>query len=132
MTKLIRIHTASTGWVEAEIDETLNPETAGKIITALPFSSIVRRWGEEVYFEIPVTTGEENAQIEVEIGNLGFWPAGNCFCIFFGPTPASQGDKPVAASPVNIFGRIIDSTSTFSRTTSGEKITVELKGESVD
>ena len=37
---------------------------------------------------------------------MGFWPSGNGFCIFFGPTPASSGEKPKAASPVNIFAKI--------------------------
>ena len=58
MPTLIRIHTESTGWIEAEIDEMLNPGTAGKILEALPIESCVRRWGKEVYFDIPVSAVE--------------------------------------------------------------------------
>jgi len=46
MSTLIRIHTESTGWIEAKIDETLNPGTAGNILESLPIESRVRRWGE--------------------------------------------------------------------------------------
>jgi hypothetical protein len=65
-------------------------------------------WGDEVYFDIPVEMGlEPDARAEVEVGELGYWPTGNAFCIFFGSTPASSGDTPVAASRVNILGRVL-------------------------
>jgi len=35
----------------------------------------------------------ENGQEVVELGDLGYWPPGQAFCLFFGPTPASQGDE---------------------------------------
>ncbi len=85
MPTLIRIHTESTGWIEAEIDEALNPGTAGEILETLPIESHVLRWGEEVYFNIPASVVEETSRVEMEIGDLIFWPAGNCFCIFFRP-----------------------------------------------
>jgi hypothetical protein len=121
----IKIYTSSTGYVEAEIDEKKNPETAKAIFNALPFESSANVWGDEVYFDIPVNIDEENSQKEVEIGELGYWPAGSCFCIFFGRTPASSGDKPVAASPVNVFGKIIEDPLIFRKIKSGEVIRVE-------
>jgi len=45
---------------------------------------------------------------EVDIGTVAFWPPGSALCIFFGKTPASQGNKPRAASPVTIIGNIIN------------------------
>jgi hypothetical protein len=126
MSTLIWIHTESTGWVEAEIDETLNPGTAGKILESLPIESRVRRWGEEVYFDISASAVEETSQIEMEIGDLAFWPAGNCFCIFFGRTPASIGEKPAAASPVNRFGKLTGDAKVFSSTKDDEVILVEI------
>jgi len=126
MPTLIRIHTESTSWIEAEIDETLNPVTAGKILEALPIESRVRRWGEEVYFNIPASAVEETSQVEMEIGDLAFWPAGNCFCIFFGRTPASKGEKPAAASPVNRFGKLTGDAKVFSSTKDDEVILVEI------
>ncbi len=125
MPQKIKIHTESTGYIDAEIIEDKNPETAQAIIDALPFESSVNRWGEEVYFDIPVSASEENSQTEVDVGDLGYWPAGSSFCIFFGRTPASSGDKPVAASPVNVFGKIIGDATAFNKTKSGEAIRVE-------
>jgi|GEM_PF-678303 hypothetical protein len=121
----VRIYTESTGYVEAEILEDKNPKTAKAIIEGLPFDSRANTWGEEVYFSIPVDIDEENSQREVEVGDCGYWPAGNCFCIFFGRTPASRGDKPVAASPVNIFGRIVGDAKIFRKVRDGERIRVE-------
>lgn len=87
---------------------TLNfSKTADKIHGALPLRSIVQVWGKELYFTIPVNANLElTAKEEVEIGDLAFWPTGNAFCIFWGKTPASKGEKPAAISPVNVFGSV--------------------------
>jgi len=121
----IRIHTESTGYVSAEIIEDKNPKTARAIIDALPIESRVNRWGEEVYFSTNVRQDEEKSQEEVEVGDIGYWPPGRGFCIFFGRTPASTGSKPRAASPVNVFGRITGDPKAFGKTRGGEKIRVE-------
>jgi hypothetical protein len=121
----IKIHTESTGYVPAEIHEERNQKTAKAIIDALPIESKVNRWGEEVYFSINARQGEEKSQEEVEVGDLGYWPPGNSFCIFFGKTPASTGSKPRAASPINVFGRITGDPKVFGKARSGEKIRVE-------
>jgi len=125
MATRIRIHTDSTGWIDAEISEEKNPVTAGQIIDVLPIESKTRTWGDEVYFEIPVQTTEENSQVMVEVGDLAYWPAGNCFCIFFGQTPASTDAQPAAASAVNVFGKITGDPEAFKQVRSGEKITVK-------
>lgn len=125
MEQTIKIYMESTGWIDAIINMQKNPITTNKIINALPFKSKTQLWGDEVYFEIPVHMTEENACIEVEDGDLAFWPAGNCMCIFFGRTPASRADKPAAASPVNVFGRITGDLSLLKNVKSGEKITVQ-------
>ncbi len=125
MDQLIRIHTTSTGWVEGFISVDENPMTANKIINSLPLESQAQLWGEEVYFNIPVQMTEENARIEVEEGTLAFWPAGSCMCVFFGRTPASRGNLPTAASPVNVFGKISGDVSVFHQVKAGEKIRVE-------
>jgi hypothetical protein len=125
MSTRIKIHTASTGYVEAEILEERNPKTAKAIVDNLPFESSANTWGDEVYFSIPVDLDEEKSQREVEVGDCGYWPAGSCFCIFFGRTPASSGSKPVAASAVNVFGRIIGDATVFRKVRDGEKIRVE-------
>lgn len=85
----------------------LDTPTADAIYNILPIEGKANIWGDEIYFEIPIHLGEEaEAKEEVEVGDLAFWPIGSAFCIFFGRTPVSTGNKPRAFSPVNIFGRI--------------------------
>lgn len=93
---------------EIEITATLNDSmTAEKIYEALPIEGIVNTWGDEIYFNIPIELSQEpDSRAEVEVGELGYWPVGSAFCIFFGPTPVSKDEKPRAASPVNIFGNV--------------------------
>ena len=92
--------------VDGELDES---ETARKIFLALPIEGKVNRWGDEIYFEIPVNAELGiNARADMEIGELGYWPEGRSFCIFFGPTPASKNEKPRAYSDVNVIGRLLD------------------------
>ena len=81
--------------------------TADAIWEALPISARGNTWGDEIYFGIPVHVDEaEDANDEVEMGGLAYWPPGNAFCIFFGRTPASKGDECRAASAVNAVGKI--------------------------
>lgn len=90
--------------VEAEL---LNTPTARAIFEALPIEEHANRWGDEIYFGIAVHTPlEAQAKAEVDEGDLAYWPAMPAFCIFFGPTPVSTGNRPRAASPVNVFGKL--------------------------
>ncbi len=121
----IRIISDEIGSVEAEIQTELNPETAGKIVDALPIEASGNRWGEEIYFPIPVSQGEERSSEVVEVGDLGYWPPGKAFCIFFGKTPASVGDEIRPASPVNVFGKVLGDPSRFRSFSSGSKIGIQ-------
>ena len=125
MTKIV-IKSKSIGAVRAVIDKERNPKTAEAILNALPIRGKASRWGDEIYFSTPVKLNEEISQEAVEIGDLGYWPPGNAFCIFFGRTPASTDDKPRAYSPVNIFGKVIDDPSVFKKVKDEEEIIVEL------
>jgi len=102
-----------------------NSETAKKIWEALPIKGNANTWGDEIYFSIPVKVGLENAKAVVLEGDLGYWPPGNAFCIFFGSTPASEGEEIRPASPVNIFGKIIGDPEVFKKVRSGAKIIIE-------
>ena len=114
---------------DLKVDASLNDsKTAQKIWDALPIEGSVNTWGDEIYFSIPVNIGVENAEEVVSEGDLGYWPPGSAFCIFFGLTPASQGDEIRPASPVNIFGKIIGDPKVFKKVSSGAKIIIE-KGE---
>jgi len=114
---------------DLKVDASLNDsETAQKIWEALPIEGSVNTWGDEIYFSIPVKVGLENAKAVVSEGDLGYWSPGNAFCIFFGPTPASEGEEIRPASPVNVFGKIIGDPKVFKKVSSGAKIIIE-KGE---
>ncbi len=108
--------------VEAELNDS---KTAQLIWEALPIEAKANLWGEEIYFKIPVKTGlEPDAKEVVSIGELGYWPEGNAFCIFFGQTPVSRGDEIRAASAVNIIGRVLSDSNVFRKVKDGEKIKV--------
>jgi hypothetical protein len=83
-----------------------NPETRAAIAEALPVEADAARWGDELYFEIPVDVPEEHGQVEVPVGAIAYWPQGNALCVFWGLTPASVDDTPRAASAVNIVARL--------------------------
>lgn len=119
----------TAGGVEAFAELEDSP-TAKAIARALPINGIASTWGDEIYFSIPVRLGlEPGARDDVEVGEIGYWPPGNAFCIFFGPTPASTGAKPRAASPVNVFGRIIGDATALRKVRSGAKVVIEAAGE---
>ena len=109
------------------IDAVLNnSETADKIKKILPLSNSVSTWGDEIYFSIGVNDGEIDSKEVVNLGDLGYWPPGNAFCLFFGLTPASEGDKIIPASPVNIIGKIVSDLEILKSIKSGEKVSVKL------
>ena len=125
MDRKIKIKAGATH-VTAELN---NTRTAQAIWEALPIKSQVNLWGDEIYFSIPVSLEPENAQELVNIGDLGYWPPGTAFCIFFGPTPMSRGQEVRPASPVNVFGKIIGDAKVLRQVASGAEITVERKSQ---
>lgn len=123
MTKRIVI---KTGQVEvvAELNDT---RTAQAVWEALPVKSRVNTWGDEIYFSIPLDLELEDGRELVNRGDLGYWPTGNAFCIFFGSTPASRGDEIRPASAVTVFGKVIGNTDILKQVTSGSDIVVETE-----
>jgi hypothetical protein len=100
-------------------------ETAQAIWDALPFEGSANRWGDEIYFTIPVELQEaSDARQVMSLGELGYWPVGSAFCIFFGPTPVSHADEPRAYSNVNPFGQIDSDITNLRKVKSGEMVSV--------
>ena len=100
--------------------------TADAIWEVLPITSEVNTWGDEIYFTVPVRVDiEDNALEVVEKGDIGYWPTGAAFCIFFGPTPVSRQDEIRPASAVNVFGKIIGDPLVFKNVKDGSRIFVE-------
>jgi hypothetical protein len=113
--------------VPAELKDT---PTAQKILKLLPIEDRANVWGEEIYFDIALQAElEPDASEEVQVGDLGYWPAGPAFCIFFGPTPVSRGNQPRAYSPVNVFGHVRGDAGQFKAVKAGAKISVTIAEE---
>lgn len=117
----IRI-TAGDVSATAQLDEST---TAEAIWEALPIEARASTWGDEIYFGIPVYVDEMDAQEIVDMGDLGYWPPGHAFCIFFGPTPASRGNEIRPASPVNLFGKVQGDPKVFGSVPSGAAIVLD-------
>jgi hypothetical protein len=107
--------------LEAWLNDT---KTATKVFDALPITSTVNTWGDEIYFTIPVTAGAEDAREVVSIGDIAYWPPGKAMCLFFGKTPISKGDEIRPASAVNIIGKIEGDLKTLKKVKDGEEITI--------
>ncbi|MDA1127530.1 MAG: cyclophilin-like fold protein [Chloroflexi bacterium] len=121
MARKIRI-TAGSIVVDAELNDT---QTANATWEVLPIQADGDTWGDEIYFRIPVDADLENGQEVVELGDLRYWPPGQAFCLFFGLTPASQGDEIRPASAVTVIGKISGDTEALKRVPSGSPVTIE-------
>lgn len=120
--RAIRISAGSVSATAALNDS----KTADAVWNALPITARANTWGDEIYFSIPVKAGEEDGRATVDMGDLGYWPPGSAFCVFFGPTPASQSpDEIRPASPVNVFGKIDGDATVFKKVRSGETVAIE-------
>ena len=100
-----------------------NPETRTAVERALPIESEATRWGDELYFRSEIDIPAESPRAEVAPGTLAYWPQGNALCLFWGPTPASTGDEPRSASPVNVFARA--DVSAFDPGSGGARLRLE-------
>jgi len=90
--------------VEAELGDT---QCARAVLETLPIKAVPQEWGAEFYFPVPVVEElDSTAKRVMAVGDIGYWPPGRAMAVFFGPTPASRGPEPVAASEVNLVGRI--------------------------
>ncbi len=127
MSKKIMIVT-ETVQMEAELNES---KTAALIREALPLSAAASTWGDEIYFAIPVKTGNDNVVSVVRVGDLTYWPEGSCFCIFFGKTPDSTDTEIKPASLVNLVGRFSGDPELWKTVSSGDTIRLEaVRGSS--
>jgi hypothetical protein len=101
-------------------------ETAQALAAALPIDGEAHRWGDEIYFPVPHVVAEldDTARTVVEVGDLGYWPNGRAFCIFFGLTPASVPGEIRPASAVNWVGRLTDDPCCLTLVAEGTPVRV--------
>ena len=111
---------------EIALDAELNDSnTAAQILDALPLTCSFNTWGDEIYFAIPVDADPEDPQETVALNDLGYWPPGQAFCIFYGQTPASGEDEICPASPVNPIGRVLGDATVLKDVSGVREITIE-------
>ena len=113
----IKLIIENLGEAEGEFVRHLSPRTVDAILKKLPVEGRAALWKEEVYFEIPLKTGEEKAKPTVEKGTIAYWPMGSAICIFYGES------QPY--SPVNIIGKVTKNLELFKQVKSGTKIKIE-------
>ncbi|MFP4249168.1 MAG: cyclophilin-like fold protein [Armatimonadota bacterium] len=121
MSVAIRI-TAGDVQVQGELNDT---DCAQMIAEALPIEAEASTWGEEIYFSIDVDCPGEDMQAAVEMGDLGYWPPGSAFCMFFGMTPMSTAEEIRPASPVMVIGRMEGDLDALKAVGAGAPVTVE-------
>ncbi|MGE5478515.1 MAG: cyclophilin-like fold protein [Bacteroidales bacterium] len=109
--------------IEAELFDT---PTADALYAAAPFESRATRWGEEVYFTVPVRAEREaDAREVVQPGELAFRVEGEAVVIGYGPTPNSEGQEIRLAMPANVWGRTNDDVRQLGKVEAGDLIRVE-------
>ena len=99
--------------------------TATAIWNALPIEAKASTWGDEIYFDIGLAIAGESPKEVVALGDLGYWPPGSAFCIFFGRTPVSTGNEIRPASAVNVFGRVSGDPLVFKKVRAGARVKLE-------
>lgn len=115
-------------WSGNRLDaELLDTPTSRALLKALPVESKANTWGDEVYFEVPITvTLEPDAVDVVDPGTICFWVQGSSIALPFGPTPVSTGNECRLVTRVNVLGRITGDAKALKSVRSGARIGVEL------
>lgn len=115
--------TAGDHLFEVLLDDT---PSARAVLEAAPFESRAQTWGDEVYFEAPVSVDlEAEARQTVEPGTVCFWVEGSALALPFGPTPLSEGGKPKLVSPCNVLGRLLGAPRRLASVRAGDRVKVE-------
>jgi hypothetical protein len=108
--------------VDAELNES---KTARLIWEMLPIEANGQTWGDEIYFTIPLDAALEAPRATVNVGDLGYWPTGHAFCIFYGRTPISSEDNVMPASPVDVIGHVTSDVSALKGIADPGRVIVE-------
>ena len=102
-------------------------KTASAIKNILPFKSIVKTWGEEIYFEIPIKESldlENDAKDIINVGEIAYWIEGKCIAIGYGKTPISIGNEIKLAARTNIWGDALLNIKELNKIKDGDEVVV--------
>jgi hypothetical protein len=102
---------------------------ARDIVKHLPLEGKVHKWGDEIYFDTNIDIPADNPTMDVEVGDVAFWPEGKSICVFYGRTAASVSDKPVPASPVVVVGKTWATPQELREINVGERIKLFIVGK---
>jgi len=102
-----------------------NSPMAESLWSSLPIQGKANRWGDEIYFSIPVKEARGERKSVVEKGDVAFWPPGKAFCIFFGPTPISTEEEIRPASEVILLGKVEGDLTEFKKVKDGEIVQLQ-------
>ena len=115
----------SKGAANATLEDT---PTARALVAALPISARAQTWGEEVYFEIPVTAKlEAGAKQVVPPGTVCFWTEGSSLALPWGRTPVSEGVESRLVTRCNVLGKIDGDPRQLASVRSGDSISISLE-----
>jgi uncharacterized protein len=113
------------GALTAALDDT---PTARAVVAALPAKAKAQTWGEEVYFELPVTAKlEAGAKQVVPAGSVCFWAEGSSLALPWGRTPVSEGDESRLVTRCNVFGSIDGDPRQLATVRAGDTINLALE-----
>ena len=101
--------------------------TANAIKNILPFKSIVKTWGDEIYFEIPIKKNldlESDAKDVINLGEVAYWIDGKCIAIGYGKTPISQNNEIRLAAKTNIWGDAVLDVKELGKIRNGDEIII--------
>jgi len=113
-------------WGESALEaELLDTPTSRALLAALQIESTANTWGDEVYFEVPITVKLEPHAVDVvDPGTICFWVQGSSLALPFGPTPASKGNECRLVTRVNVLGRLIGDAKALKSVRNGTRICV--------
>ena len=101
--------------------------SANAIKNILPFKSIVKTWGDEIYFEIPIKKNldlENDAKDVIVLGEIAYWIDGKCIAIGYGKTPISQNNEIRLAAKTNIWGDAVLDVKELGKIRDGDEIII--------
>ena len=101
--------------------------TANAIKNILPFKSIVKTWGDEIYFEIPIEKNidlESDAKDVINLGEVAYWIDGKSIAIGYGKTPISQNNEIRLAAKTNIWGDAVLDVKELSKIKDGDEVII--------